>query len=730
MTAIALELLPLGFRFHPTDEELVNHYLKRKITGRIKSDVEVIPEVDVCKCEPWDLPDKSIIRSDDLEWFFFAPKDRKYANGHRSNRATEAGYWKATGKDRVIRSKAAAAGHNVIGMKKTLVFHRGRAPKGIRTHWIMHEYRTTEPEFESGVQGGYVLYRLFKKSEEKSSNAKADEMDRSCFSPTPAKLSPDDTQHEEDVMEEIATPLDQESSDSVLQEGPHSLPDSVEQQPAGIQIWLADETDRSTTYSVKPDDSSCNIASDNCDAKAGMHADPLQDVSAQYRDPHYEHIDSNGFPNIGSPVLPYPDYFFGNMNHGSDTGYVNNADKDPLNEFLIAVLSNQDDYSSGASNVQKDSVAETLPRHSIWDSASCRDSRTSSEIDTEATLPQELLGVEASKSFEGSSFLLNDPLRMDSLDGYPEIEPQLSALYENAYVLPYDGTGPDVCSVDSESLQDLFNSMEEPSNLKNVANNGDRLEGAGISFRARRPQHPSNSDNKFAHQGTAARRIRLQGSTPKELFFSADSESSCNKDDHEDKEAMKKALQDLFVGTEESLTEKNTPSNEDGLEGTGIEIRARQTQHLPRLKKLSSKQGTAVRRIRLQAHFEVGTFSSTVGELSSSKDDHEHKESMTEAGEHVDDNIANLGEISKPALPDKLEQLPVHDNAPPASELCLESKPTLRLRTKRTDDNANTPEDPPRGRIPRSASVVYVIWLVLSVILVLMCVGIWRCISS
>lgn len=56
MTAIALQLLPLGFRFDPTDEELVNHYLKRKITGRSKSEVEVIPEVDVCKCEPWDLP--------------------------------------------------------------------------------------------------------------------------------------------------------------------------------------------------------------------------------------------------------------------------------------------------------------------------------------------------------------------------------------------------------------------------------------------------------------------------------------------------------------------------------------------------------------------------------------------------------------------------------------------------------------------------------------------------
>jgi No apical meristem (NAM) protein len=56
MTAIPLESLPLGFRFRPTDGELVNHYLKRKITGEILSEREVIPEIDVCKCEPWDLP--------------------------------------------------------------------------------------------------------------------------------------------------------------------------------------------------------------------------------------------------------------------------------------------------------------------------------------------------------------------------------------------------------------------------------------------------------------------------------------------------------------------------------------------------------------------------------------------------------------------------------------------------------------------------------------------------
>lgn len=56
MTVMELKSLPLGFRFHPTDEELIRHYLKGKITGQINAEVEVIPEIDVCKCEPWDLP--------------------------------------------------------------------------------------------------------------------------------------------------------------------------------------------------------------------------------------------------------------------------------------------------------------------------------------------------------------------------------------------------------------------------------------------------------------------------------------------------------------------------------------------------------------------------------------------------------------------------------------------------------------------------------------------------
>lgn len=50
-------LLPPGFRFHPTDEELVGYYLKRKVFG-LKFELEVIPVIDLCKFDPWELPGK------------------------------------------------------------------------------------------------------------------------------------------------------------------------------------------------------------------------------------------------------------------------------------------------------------------------------------------------------------------------------------------------------------------------------------------------------------------------------------------------------------------------------------------------------------------------------------------------------------------------------------------------------------------------------------------------
>lgn len=82
------------------------------------------------------------------EWYFFSFRDRKYATGFRTNRATISGYWKATGKDRVVLDPMS---EEVVGMRKTLVFYRNRAPNGIKTGWIMHEFRLETPHMPPKV---------------------------------------------------------------------------------------------------------------------------------------------------------------------------------------------------------------------------------------------------------------------------------------------------------------------------------------------------------------------------------------------------------------------------------------------------------------------------------------------------------------------------------------------------------------------------------------------------
>ncbi|XVF42466.1 hypothetical protein PTKIN_Ptkin01aG0365400 [Pterospermum kingtungense] len=98
------------------------------------------------------------------EWYFFFLRDRKYPTGMRTNRATENGYWKATGKDKeIFKGKGC-----LVGMKKTLVFYKGRAPKGEKTNWVMHEYRL-EGKFSyynlpKGAKDEWVVSRVFHKN--------------------------------------------------------------------------------------------------------------------------------------------------------------------------------------------------------------------------------------------------------------------------------------------------------------------------------------------------------------------------------------------------------------------------------------------------------------------------------------------------------------------------------------------------------------------------------------
>ncbi|KAJ0979141.1 hypothetical protein J5N97_014615 [Dioscorea zingiberensis] len=146
--------LPPGFRFHPTDEEIITHYLYPKALNHNYT-ARAIGDVDLNKCEPWDLPSKA--KMGEKEWYFFCQKDKKYPTGTRTNRATEAGYWKATGKDKEIHRGRGL----LVGMKKTLVFYRGRAPKGEKTNWVMHEFRL---EGKTTSKDGWVVCKVFHKS--------------------------------------------------------------------------------------------------------------------------------------------------------------------------------------------------------------------------------------------------------------------------------------------------------------------------------------------------------------------------------------------------------------------------------------------------------------------------------------------------------------------------------------------------------------------------------------
>ncbi|KAH9332089.1 hypothetical protein KI387_004197, partial [Taxus chinensis] len=146
-----------GFRFHPTEEELVEFYLRRKVEGK-HFNIELITFVDLYRYDPWELPALAAIG--EKEWFFYVPRDRKYRNGDRPNRVTASGYWKATGADRMIRNE----NNCCIGLKKTLVFYRGKAPKGKRTSWIMNEYRLPQLETERIQKNELSLCRVYKKA--------------------------------------------------------------------------------------------------------------------------------------------------------------------------------------------------------------------------------------------------------------------------------------------------------------------------------------------------------------------------------------------------------------------------------------------------------------------------------------------------------------------------------------------------------------------------------------
>ncbi|KAJ8627720.1 hypothetical protein MRB53_021027 [Persea americana] len=151
-------MVPLGFRFDPTDEELI-YYLWIKNNGWVLPS-DAIMEYNVYACNPDQLPRHFNHRmGNDL--YFFTTRERKYLKGSRPSRTAGDGFWKATS----IEKKVLGGDQSIIGYKKTLVFYYKEKNK--KTSWIMHEYRIDKTDGSIGKESlkmdGFVICRIYER---------------------------------------------------------------------------------------------------------------------------------------------------------------------------------------------------------------------------------------------------------------------------------------------------------------------------------------------------------------------------------------------------------------------------------------------------------------------------------------------------------------------------------------------------------------------------------------
>ncbi|KAL9462495.1 hypothetical protein AB3S75_000491 [Citrus x aurantiifolia] len=150
----------VGFRFKPTNEEIISLLKKKRLDPGFS--VHTIKEIDFYSFDPWDLPRHSEIQGEEEVWYYYCERYYKYAKSKRAHRRTKSGYWKVTGTGSDIKRKNSTA---IIGTKKILPFcPRHSASKKAKTEWVMHEISIEDDPL---YKRDFVVCRLERKRDSK-----------------------------------------------------------------------------------------------------------------------------------------------------------------------------------------------------------------------------------------------------------------------------------------------------------------------------------------------------------------------------------------------------------------------------------------------------------------------------------------------------------------------------------------------------------------------------------
>lgn len=364
-------------------------------------------------------------------------------------------------------------------MKKTLVFYSGRAPKGKRTNWVMHEYRTTLDDLDGTKpgQGAFVLLRLFKK-DEIIEGSNGDVVDPVDLSPTTTKLGSEEVQSELEMA----------------QESP-SMGEEVEKNPANADPCLDDSSKKTTSNTVSP--IQCNNYDAFDDAEGEHCATPtevdwlLEEDLSKFYLPSLEPLDSKLFSPLHSQLqvelgsgMQYP---VDSSCSGLEFQYGSN-NYDP--GFLNSVLNNPDQQCGDECGCWMNSTFESEAANGL------------NFMDvTQGPFEPELWSVDDKESV------------FEMLPrGCPPLIPEQS-----------------VCSAATDQPYNVPKSYDR--SIDNVT--------SGIRLRARSPRNQMEMD-KFITQGDAPKRIRLQCEIRRALCRKTSTVSLLKDEDYESKPLITK----------------------------------------------------------------------------------------------------------------------------------------------------------------------------------------------